>query len=279
MSFAELSGGPPPKPADAPPTPPLAGPSRIEYMRAYQFIFENPNWKTNLLWLALAGVVAGLVPGVGMLVYIPLLGYMFEVIESLLASGGRSYPDVDMNRIERYFYRGLWPFLVGMIVSMVATFVVMPLWYGALLATIFSGAGVGGDTGKVLIVLAMPVLFLLLMVALAAIGVVTLPFTLRAGFRQDFAEGFDFGWARDFWKRVGMDVVLANLFFFVTYSVLALLGTLAFCVGLYAAVAVATLAWSHLAYQLYSVYLSRGGTPVPPKPETPPAGAPPAAQY
>jgi len=57
------------------------------------------------------------------------------------------------------------------------------------------------------------------------------------------------------------------------------LGTLAFCVGLYAAVAVATLAWSHLAYQLYSVYLSRGGTPVPPKPETPPAGAPPAAQY
>ena len=277
MSYAELSGGPPPKPAVAG-VPAMAGPTRVEYMRAYNFIFENPNWVTNVLWLSLAGLIAGVVPGIGVLVYLPLMGYCFEVIESLLTSGGRSYPDVDMNRIERYFYRGLWPFLVALIVTMVAMFVVLPLWYGAMIAVVLGGAAIGDEGGAILMLIGIPFLILMLFAASAAVGVLTLPFILRAGLSQDFASGFDFGWARDFIKRVGMDTLLANLFFTITYFILAMLGLLAFCVGVYAAAAVAILAWSHLAFQLYSVYLSRGGMPVPLKPEPPPP-APPTPQY
>ncbi len=268
MSFAELSGGPPPKPLDAP-TPAIAGPSRMEYMRAYHYIFENPNWLTNSLWLALAVLIAGVVPGIGVLVYIPLLGYAFEVFDSLLASGGRRYPDVDMNRLERYFYRGVWPFLVGMIVTMVAMFVVLPLFYGGMIALFLAAAAVGDDGAAILMVIGIPALMLLLFGASAAVGVVTMPFIVRAGISQDFASGFDFGWARDFVQRVGTDTLLANLFLTVTYFILAMLGLLAFCVGVYAAAAIVFLAWCHLMYQLYAVYLSRGGTPVPPKVETP----------
>jgi len=248
-------------------------------MRAYHYVFENPNWVSNILWLSLAGLIAGVVPGVGVLVYLPLMGYCFEVIESLLATGGRSYPDLDMNRIEKYFYRGLWPFLVALIVTMVAMFIVLPLWYGAMIAVVVGGAALGDEVGAALVVVGIPLLIMLLLAASAAVGVVTLPFILRAGLSQDFASGFDFGWARDFMKRVGVDTLLANLFFSATYSLLAFAGLLAFCVGVYAAAAVAILAWSHLSYQLYSVYLSRGGMPIPLKPEVPPAVVPPTAQY
>lgn len=279
MSYMPLPSGMPPKPAVAP-MPALAGPSRVEYMRAYNYVFENPNWMTNILWLGLAMLIAGMVPGVGVLVYIPLLGYGFEVVEALLANGGRGYPDVDMNRIERYFYRGLWPFLVGMIVSMVAMFVVLPLFYGAMIALVVAASAMGdSDAAGIMLVIGLPFLFLLMFAAMAAVGVLTMPFILRGGLSQDFAASFDFGWARDFLKRVGMDALFANLFLTITYMILLFLGLLVFCVGAYAAVAVAFLAWSHLMFQLYAVYLSRGGSPIPLKPEPPPPMMPPAPQY
>lgn len=277
MSYAEMPGAPPPKPFAA--MPAIAGPGRVEYMRSYNYVFENPNWVTNVLWLSLAMLIAGMVPGVGVLVYIPLLGYGFEVIEALLASGGRSYPDVDMNRIERYFYGGLWPFLVGLIVSVVTMFVVLPLFYGAMIALVVTGAAIGDEGGAVVMVIGFPFLFLLLFAGMAAVGVLTMPFVLRGGLSQDFGTAFDFGWAKDFVKRVGMDALLANLFLTFTYLLLLFLGFLAFCVGMYASIAIAFLAWSHLLFQLYSVYLSRGGTPVPLKPEPPPPVVPPMPQY
>jgi uncharacterized membrane protein len=44
---------------------------------------------------------------------------------------------------------------------------------------------------------------------------------------------------------------------------LVFVGLLVFCVGMYVALALVTLANAHIYFQLYQVYLSRGGKPIP----------------
>ncbi len=60
----------------------------------------------------------------------------------------------------------------------------------------------------------------------------------------------------------------------VTAFPLALIGYAAFIVGIYPAMALITIAQWHLHFQIYRIYLSRGGAYVPPKPV---AQAPPMA--
>jgi hypothetical protein len=274
-----MPGAMPPKPLLSP-APAIAGPSRMEYMRSYSFIFENPNWATNVMWIALAMLLASLVPGVGVLIYIPLYGYLFEVIESLYLSGGRRYPDVDTNRIEKYFYRGLWPFLVGMIVGTIGMFLFMGVFYGGMIGLAVLGGALGDSEMTVIVmVIAVPLYLLLSAGTLAAVMTVISPIFLRAGLTQDFAAAFDFAWVGDYLKRVWVDSLLANLFWFVTYMLLIMVGILMLCVGLFVALPIAFLAAAHLAFQLYSVYLSRGGMPIPLKPELPPPMMPQAPQY
>ena len=284
MSYAENPYAPPNKPVGGPPVAPMpavAGPSRIEYMRAYNFIFENPNWMTNVMWLALAMLIAGVVPGIGILIYIPLYGYMFEVIESLHLSGGRRYPDLDMNRVERYFYRGIWPFLVGMIVGMVAGLLFVFVFYGGAIALALLAAAMGDSEATVIVmVIAVPIYVIVSALVLAATTTLIAPFIIRAGLAQDFGAAFDMAWARDYLKRTWMDTLLANLFWTVSYMVLIIVGMALFCVGMFVTIPIALLAATHLTFQCYSVYLSRGGTPIPLKPEPPPPMMmPPAPQY
>jgi hypothetical protein len=68
---------------------------------------------------------------------------------------------------------------------------------------------------------------------------------------------------KDFLGRVGTELVLSFLFLLVTAPFVALAGILALCIGLYAAIVVISFAQYHLYYQLYELYLARGGTPIP----------------
>jgi hypothetical protein len=94
------------------------------------------------------------------------------------------------------------------------------------------------------------------------------PPMLRAGLAQDFAEGFNFGWVLDFLKRTWMEMILGLLFLMFSAAVLGVLGLLACYIGLFFVMPVVFLAQAHLNYQLYVLYLSRGGTPIPEKPAT-----------
>src|SRR5215813_356252 len=92
---------------DATPAPATFG--GLELMRAYHYIFENPNWGMNVLWGFLCLLSTQLIPFLGQLVF---LGYQFEVIESLCLTSGTRYPDFDISRFGDYLGRSIWPFLM-----------------------------------------------------------------------------------------------------------------------------------------------------------------------
>jgi hypothetical protein len=259
MSSQSPSSNPFASPAEVPPVSATALAfkpiSKIEYFRMYQYVFENPNWLKNIL----LGALCSLIPIVGPLV---MIGYQFEAIEALLASQGGRYPDFIFDRFADYLVRGLWPFLV----QLVASLVIAPLMLIVILVPmliVFAIAGAAGDeSGPVVIAVGMPLLALVVFPLSIAISVVLVPPLLRAGLAQDFAEGFNFGWIMDFLKRTWMETFLALLFIAVSAGLLGILGMLACYVGIFFVMPLVFLAQANMYYQLYLLYLSRDGMPV-----------------
>jgi hypothetical protein len=275
MSYAQIPSGPPPKPMEAS-MPSLAGPERMEYMRAYNFIFENPNWAMNVLWGFLCIISTVFIPVVGQLLF---LGYVYETIEGLYLTRGTRYPDFDLNKFGDYIMRGLWPTVVQLVVGMLLAVVIVPLVFVGLFAVAFAADAAGNDLGGVVAAIGFFLWFLLVIGAVAVMNLFVMPLALRAGLSQDIGEGFKFGWAKDFVSKVWLESILAALFLMVTSLIAMALGALALCIGMYAAMAVVFLASGHLNYQLYCLYLARGGEPIPLKSKAPPAVMPPMPQY
>src|SRR5262245_14760668 len=122
------------------------GPFAIEYMRSYNYIFENPNWVMNVLWGFLCILSTALIPILGQLV---LMGYQYEVVESLFLARGTRYPDFDINRFADYLGRSIWPFLVSLIVGLVLApvIVILALLLMGLAGAL--GAAAGEDLGPI----------------------------------------------------------------------------------------------------------------------------------
>jgi hypothetical protein len=266
---------PPPPPAPLPnpyasplPATPIAdfpvnvSQSRMEYMRAYQYIFDNPNWVQTILYLGLLYIAAA-IPMVGMVIQVLYLGFQFEIIEWLLKTQGRQYPTFDFNRFGDYLGRGIWPFLA----NLVASFVLLPIIYigmgiGILaVGSVISAAG--EDAGPAIGIALGSVIFVVLMAGMFLAMFLMVGMILRAGLSQDFASAFQFNWIMDFCKRMWLEMLLSGLFLMATGFALSVLGLLALCVGLLFTMPLVLLASAHILYQLYVVYLSRGGMPVP----------------
>jgi len=262
--------GPPPtspnpfqSPQIAPHVPHPAAPAfkpidHIQYLRMYQYIFENPNWVMNVLLAALCG----LIPVVGPLV---LLGYQYEIVLAMLTSGGVRYPDFDFNRFADYLQRGLWPFLVQLVASVVIA-PLMLVFIIPMFVLMGAAAGAGEDAAPFVFLIGIPLLMIILIPISILPALVLLPMQMRAGLAQDFAEGFNFGWVMDFVKKTWLEMFLGLLFLSFTALILAILGVLACYVGLFVVMPLIFLAQAHLLYELYLLYLSRGGTPIPLKP-------------
>jgi hypothetical protein len=219
------------------------------------------------MW-SLCALAAGFIP---ILPYLLIVGHMFEMIESLYLTRGTRYPDFDFNRFSEYLGRGIWPLLIGFIF----VFPLLILIYGGMVAVVFAaaaaGAAGGDELGPVLAVVVGLLGFVMLIAILMGIGLLVTPMVLRAGLQQDFGGAFDFGWAFDFVKKTWVEMVLCSLFMQLTGMLLHMLGFLALCIGVYVASAVVMMAHGYFLYQLYSLYLSRGGTPIPLKPQYPAA--------
>jgi hypothetical protein len=265
-----FASGPNPYASPVPPPAPLpvlpVGPAQtsMDYMRSYGFIFENPDWMTTALLLALVWIVA-FVPAIGIIVNLLILGYQFEVIDALLKTQGRQYPTFDFGRIGDYLTRGVWPFLVYLVTMLVSVMVL----YGGMIVGVLVVAGIasaaGDDLGPVLGFILGGAGILFFFAALVVVMIYVAAMVLRSGLAQDFASAFQFAWINDFVRRMWPELLLSGLFLYVTAFVLEILGMLALCIGLFFALALITLAFAHILYQLYVVYLSRGGMPVAPK--------------
>lgn len=225
----------------------------MDYLRAYSFVFVSPRWFLNLLF----EFVCQMIPVIGPIV---LLGYRYEVIQELHISGGKRYPDFDFNRFMAYATRGLWPFIVQMLASLPLTLALV-FAYFFMIAAVF--ALVDQTNADVIIPLTFGTFFLFIVAASLALAVVLIPTALWAGLAQDFKPGAIWNFLREFCSLVLWDMILALLVNTVLAIFVAFAGMLLFCVGYLFAIVLIVMAQTHLTWQLYELYLERGGTEVP----------------
>jgi hypothetical protein len=236
---------PPPTGGMQPPSRPVIG---MDYMRMITYVFDNPNWFMNLLLAALCS----LIPVVGKIV---VSGYAYEATIMLITEGGSRYPDFNFNRFGDYLMRGLWPFLVSLVFAVVLSVAIGILLLGAGIV----GAIAGEDAGNIVSGL---MVFGLLLIS-PVIAMALLPMLFRSALMLDFAQGFQLEWIKDFVSKVWIELLLGFLFLYVASMVLGMIGFIACCVGVLLVGPVLTLAYANLMFQVYTIYLSRGGMPVP----------------
>jgi hypothetical protein len=229
-----------------PPMRPVIG---MDYMRMITYVFENPNWFMNLLLAALCS----LIPVIGGLV---VQGYRYEAAILLISEGGRRYPDFDFSKFGDYLMRGLWPFLVGLVFMLGIAIIAM--------AVIFiPGAIVHAIAGEDAATAVSGLMMLGVVLASLVLAIFLQPMLFRAALTLDFGQAFQFDWVKDFVAKVWLELILGFLFLAVAANILSLLGLLACCVGVIFVGPVIMLAHANLLFQVYSIYLSRGGIPVP----------------
>lgn len=236
----------------------------IQYLRAYSQFFDSPLWGQNLLF----ATVCNLIPILG---YMLLCGYGYEIVEALHRKPRWTYPPFDFDRFNDYLARGVWPGLIVVVLTMLVSPVLLMAFYMLMFLMLFaamsmSGSGAGESYAGIVAGIVIPLLLLLAsfvsFLALLLIRTVM----LGAGVSQDLTAGFRATWIKGFLSRVWVELVLVTLFQLVTLLVLCAIGNLLLIVGSFPAITLWMLAGAHLDYQLYQLYLARGGKPLPLKP-------------
>ncbi|HEX4997686.1 MAG TPA: DUF4013 domain-containing protein [Terriglobia bacterium] len=227
----------------------------MQYFQAYRFAFESPKWINNVLIAALCQFV----PIAGQMT---LLGYLYETIEAKHRYGANVVVDFDIQRLGNYLSRGVWPFIVSIVGSLPLMLVPIAVWIMMALWIPFMRPGGEPEmpAGFFVVIFGFAGAFLVLAIA---VNIIVMPMTLRAGLMQDFVPAFSFSFVQDFLRLVWVELLLAMLFLLVTMPFVMLAGLAMFCVGIYVASAVVFFANYHLHYQLYELYLERGGAPIP----------------
>ncbi len=241
---------------------------KIEYFAAFNYFFEHPEWGNSLLM----GSVCMLIPILNAIV---LAGYRYEIVEMKLRFPEQLYPKFDFARFSQYITRGIWPFLIDMIMQMVLVVPMLIIFYGSMIA-IFVAVGSNERVGLIVAAIVVPLVMLFFIMVSLLLSTAMVPLYLRAGLSQDFGQTLNFRWIKDFLTKVGLPTLLFTLFLMVTGGVLGIIGYAACFVGLFPVIfLLAGPVVAHAHYQLYRLYLARGGEPIPLKPlQSEPAFAP-----
>lgn len=232
----------------------------MNYTASVSDFFKSPKWMMNML---LAGIC----------VFIPFIGPI--VIKGWLITGfwGRdderceTFPDFDFSNFGKYLERGLWPFLVtlvsGLVLGMILSVFIVPVVMLMTLIIPTDDGAAGGCAAAFLFVL----MALFYVVLVTALMLVLTPLTLRASITQDFAQSFNFAFVKRFIALAWKEIILSSLFLIAASIVLCGIGVLVLCIGMYFATVPVYFCWVHLHKQLYVLYLSRGGEPIPLSPK------------
>ena len=251
---------------------PRKGSRRIEYLTSFRFVFTNPEWFKNLL----IGAVCMLIPVLNQLL---IFGYTYEIVELLHRRSGGSYPSFDFKRFGIYIQRGVWPFIIAFI----AQTIMQPVMQISIQGTMFGVMAIveaDEQTGAIVAAIVVPLVVIGLFVFVIAMILFLTPLLLRAGLSQDFVKAFNFKWILDFIKRMWLETILVNVFVILSTMVLMPIGCVFFCYGFFVAAFFMGIVGAHLGWQLYELYLERGGEPIPLKPlpaDVPPVVVPPSA--
>jgi Protein of unknown function (DUF4013) len=257
-----------------PPKPGSAHAAQIQYLDSFRYVFSHPEWLKNLLVFAI-------------FICIPVFnavlvaGYLYEIVEHRHRRLAGPYPMFEIRQFARYMTRGIWCFFVANIVQVILIPVIQLLTQGTMFSSI--AALRSGDWGAVAVAIAVPLVIIGLAMFLLALQILTLPFFIRAGLSQDFRLTMNMRWIGDYLKVMWVETTLVCLFVFLSSLATMLIGCLLVCFGVFVALALITMVQAHLHCQLYELYLTRGGEPIPlrpwpeePSPVTQAAPAPPA---
>lgn len=231
----------------------------MNYTDSITDFFKSPKWMMNLL----LGGVCVLIPIVGPMV---VLGWLITGFWARQDQNFETFPEFDFSHFGKYLERGLWPFLVAFVVSMGFSILIVPLTWVLIIPTMLIGglsSGHEANAGTCVGAIAMILVLLVVAVMICALMMVLVPLKIRASLTQDFAKSFDLGFVKRFLALTWKEIVLSSLFVMVAGTLLICLGMVVFCVGMYFATVLVYFSWTHLHKQLYALYLSRGGEPIP----------------
>jgi hypothetical protein len=236
----------------------------VNYTDSITDFFKSPKWMMNLL----LGGVCVLIPIVGPMV---LLGWLITGFWARQDERFETFPEFDFSHFSKYLERGLWPFLVAFVASMAVSIVMVPVaWILMIPMMLVGGLSSGANEANAISCFGILALILMMLVwAVMIVGLLLLlvPLKIRASLTQDFAKSFDVGFVKRFVALTWKEMVLSSLFVFAAGFLLVCLGMIVFCVGVYFATVLTYFSWTHLHKQLYALYLSRGGEPIPLSPK------------
>jgi hypothetical protein len=188
------------------------------------------------------------------------LGYVYEVVEKLHVSQGKHYPDFTFDRFMPYLTRGLWPFIVQMCTGMVMGVVFGGLWF--IVAIVVAAIAANNPNAAWIAPTAFFSLFAVIIIVAIGISFALLPVFLWAGLAQEFSPGAMWGFMKDFLGLTLTEVILSRLFNSLVGTVVTMIALLLCCLPVLPAAMLVMFANAHLTYQLYELYLERGGNEI-----------------
>ncbi len=232
----------------------------MNYNASVSDFFKCPSWKMNLL----LGAVSILIPIVGPIVLTGWLVTGFWGRE--FWSDPSAFPPFDFDRFVKYLERGLWPFLVNLVCSLVLVALLMVIAVPLIIVAGVMDSGHGHGQGTIAVVVIMAV-FLLQVLLMLFYQVLVTPLVLRATITQDFKSSFDFGFARDFLTRMWKELLASMVFMLGLGLCMMILMVITCYIGGLFALPVLMFSHHHIQKQLYQIYLSRGGAAAPASPK------------
>jgi len=221
----------------------------MRYQQSYRALFDSTHWPTTLL----AGSLSMLVPPFGPGLF---AGYLHEVAEAAAQPEGKP-PDFDMGRVGDYLGRGLRPTLIRLL-FFAPVLVLFGLLCGAVVlnTNMLKGPTV---SGKLLTTAALAGIVAAGVIVSWLLAPVTIHLALRPAPAPSSAVAFVF----DFFRLLGKEAMLAQLFVWVTGLSLLVIGLLMCGFGVPTALALTGYSQYHLLGQLHRLYLQRaaGGEP------------------
>lgn len=215
----------------------------INLQTAFGDLFKTPEKWMTLLLLS----VCVLIPIVGPIV---ISGYLIQ----RFAGVRKGLPEADFkfDFFTDYLQIGLWPFLCSLLLSVI----VLPfflLCYAPLLLLAIE------PQSEIMVVIAIALLLLCFIVLSVLLTLLTYPVTLRSGLMMQFGAGFSKRFIFGFIKRCGWQILLWTIILTMISIPACLFGYMALIIGIYPVIAVLYFASYHLMFQIYDLYLERGG--------------------
>lgn len=208
---------------------PVGGGRTLDFGRAFQFVFEDPDWVKKILIGGLFQLLGALVIGIPFFV-----GYFLRVVRRTAQGEPRPLPDWDdLGGLFSEGLRGCGLYLVLLVGAMLipgALGCVLALMGGAL----SSASRNGSEAGGVLIGLGIVLFYGLLILVSLAVGLYLPAAMARMVMHDRFGAGLEFGENVAFIRRNVINYLLTLAIYLVT-SFAAQFGIILFCIGIFPA--------------------------------------------